>query len=175
MKKFLAILMAVMCVCTMGVAAETTQPTTSGTSGTTQVKYTVDSGYEWEIHTDIIFNGTGLAAQSSIAAKLADNTENGVKVTKNVIPDGKNLNITVTSENAWKVKNGSTLRPYTAKLVVDSTESQNALANGGTVLTVAAGTNTGAVGINFQLQAMTGTSEVAGDYLDTLTYTASID
>ena len=186
MKKFLAILMAVMCVCTMGVAAESGAiNSTESSDDSASVLYQVNSGYTWSIHSDIDFgddagiDGLGANADLEIDAQT-------VAVTRNIIPDGKKLRITIDAyscdalgtkktDNVFQVANGNSQLAYT---VNNGTAD---LAIGGTVLDVAAGTNTGSQALTFTLDtsklagaASNLAAEVAGDYHGKVVYTATV-
>ena len=162
--KVLAMAMAVaMMVPEMNVMAAT--GTTDSTTESTTVKYEVTQGYEWTIHSEIDF-GT-----SAGVSKTVERTGNTVSVTKNIIPDGKNLNITVAGSGAngeFQIENGNTVLSYTIK------DGDTEISKGGVVLNVAAGTNTDSKDLTFTLSTTTETAEVAGSYTGTVTYTASI-
>ncbi|MBR3250947.1 MAG: hypothetical protein IKF80_04500 [Erysipelotrichaceae bacterium] len=171
MKKFLAIMIAVLCLCTMGVAAD---PDTK----TTTVEYEVDSGYTWAIHDGIDFGsnlGVGHNDATSSQTAQIDSADNGVAVLSNVIDDGKKLQITVIganmSSNQYRVVNGSTYLNYA---ISKNADMSSPLVANAVVLEVAAGTNTGNQALYFRLNTGSATAEVAGSYLDTLTYTATI-
>ncbi len=164
MKKLLSILMVALCVLTLGVAAE--DPDTKGAN----VQYRVNESYTWAVHADIDFGANaGVNQTVNRNAAIEGGDAVGVAVTENVISDGKKLQIKVASQNNWRVVNGSTSLAYTA-----TPAGGSALANNDTVLEVPAGTNTGSKAIAFSLNTGSATAEVAGNYLDVLTYTAAI-
>lgn len=135
-------------------------------SKSTTVKYEVTQGYEWTIHSDIDF-GKDKGVNQKVA--LDSNT---VSVTKNIIPDGKKLQITVKgsgNQNAFAIANGNTSLNYTV-----AKGAGTDIATGGTVLELAAGTNTGAQALTFTLNTGDSAAEVAGAYTGTVTYTAAI-
>lgn len=163
----------VVAVCMMGAmgvnafAADINGTSAQDTTASTTVKYEVTEGYTWSIHSEIDF-GKNAGANS----KTVEKTGNTVSVSKNIIPDGKTLKITVkgSGENGeYQIKNGNTILNYTIK--TDSTE----IATGGNVLSVAAGTNADSKALTFTLTTGKGTAEVAGNYTGTVTYTASIE
>lgn len=161
--KVLAAAMAVsMMVPTCAMAATgTTQSTTEETT----VKYAVTQGYEWTIHSEIDF-GTDAGVSKTVTRE-----SNTVSVKKNIIPDGKTLNITVKGSGTngeFQIKNGSTVLNYVIK------DGDNEIATGKEVMNVAAGTNTDSKNLTFVLSTGTGTAEVAGNYTGTVTYTAAI-
>lgn len=145
------------------------------TTGTTQVKYAVTEGYEWSIPTMIDFDkDKGVGSTSVVEASAEWGDEQKVKVTKNVIADGSQLSITAKgsgADGAFSVKNGSTVLNYKVeKPGATATE----IAVGGEVLGIPAGTNAGEQALRFTLATSTGTAEVAGNYVGTVTFTADI-
>ena len=165
--KVLAMAMAVaMMVPGMNVmAAEVSGTSAQDTTASTDVKYSVTEGYTWNIHSEIDF-GTSAGVN-----KTVNKSGNTVSVTKNIIPDGKTLKITVkgSGDNGeFQIKNGSTVLSYTIK------DGDTEISTGGDVLNVAAGTNVGSKDLTFTLSTTTKTAEVAGSYTGTVTYTAAI-
>lgn len=143
------------------------------TSEETTVKYAVTEGYEWTIHSEIDFGADKGANSTEVKGTSSDG--NKVEVTKNVIPNGKKLKITVAGSgdsNAFTIKNndGVTL-DYT---VNNGDTGASDLIPGGEVLSVAAGTNNGEKTMVFTLTTGAGTAEVAGSYSGTVTYTAEV-
>lgn len=136
------------------------------TNEQTTVKYAVTEGYEWTIHSEINFD-----KDAGAGAKTVVKEGNQVNVSKNVIPDGKTLNIAVKgsgNNGEFEIANGNTKLNYTIK---DGTTN---IVAGGDVLNLAAGTNTGSKDLTFTLTTTDKTAEVAGNYTGTVTYTASI-
>ena len=171
MKKFLTIMLAMLCICTMGIAAD---PDTK----TTTVEYAVDSAYTWAIHDGIDFGsnlGVGHNDATSSQTAQIDSADNGVTVSQNIIDDGKKLQITVIGANMssdqYRVVNGSTYLNYA---ISKNSDMSSPLGANAVVLEVAAGTNTGNQALYFRLNTGSAAAEVAGSYLDTLTYTAAI-
>ena len=145
------------------------------TTGTTQVKYAVTEGYEWSIPTMIDFDkDKGVGATSVVEASSEYGNDQKVKVTKNVIPDGKQLRITALGSGdngAFSVKSGSTILNYKVeKPGVPTTE----ITPGGEVLSVPAGINEGDQPLFFTLSTSNGTAEIAGKYTGSVTFTADI-
>lgn len=136
---------------------------TASTNGTAEVKYTVAESYSWTVPADVTFTSTQGINETE------DKTAT-VSVEKNVIPDGKSLNISISSKNGFKVVNSGTSLDY--KVV--KTGNTTALTNDDVILTVKAGVNTGSQELTFTLSTTTGTAEVAGTYTDTVTYTATV-
>ena len=174
-KKVLAATVAAAMIATMGAstvfAAESGTTTVTNTSDNstlnTNVKYAVTAGYEWTIHSAIDFGS------NAGINKTVEKSKNTVSVSKNIIPDGKTLKITVAGsgdEGAFTIANGNTKLDYTVK----ADESSNDITTGGEVLSVPAGINTGSKDLTFTLTTSTGTAEVAGAYTGIVTYTASV-
>lgn len=168
-KKLLAAIMAAAMVIPMGTAsafaAETTQTSTTSGPLSTDVKYEVTQGYEWTIHSEINF-GKDAGVNQTVTKE-----ENTVSVNKNVIPDGTKLNITVAGsgdDGAFTIANGATKLNYTIK------NGTTNIATGETVMDVAAGTNAASKDLTFTLTTGTGSAEVAGNYIGTVSYTATI-
>ena len=135
-------------------------------SNSTDVKYEVTQGYEWRIHSEIDFG-----KDAGVKTTVEKGENNTVSVTKNIIPDGQKLNITVTGTDggAFTIKNGNTTLNYD----VNNGGEQN-LSVGDSVLAVPAGTNSGSVNMKFTLHTTTETSEVAGKYVGKVVYNAAI-
>lgn len=131
----------------------------------TDVLYQVAEGYTWTIHSLVDFGDSKGTNNTSTVSKEA-----GVKVTRNVIPDGKKLSITLKDGNDYKVHNGNTALSYT----VSNDGGTSTLADKAEVLALPAGTNAGSKNLQFKLSTTKDTSEVAGDYTGTIGYTASI-
>ena len=145
------------------------------TTGTTQVKYSVTEGYEWSIPTMIDFDkDKGVDSTSVVEASSEYGDTQKVKVTKNVIGDGKKLQITALGSGdngVFTVKSGATVLNYKVeKPGVPAIE----VTPGGEVLSVPAGINEGDQSLFFTLATSTGTAEVAGNYVGTVTFTADI-
>ena len=147
-------------------AADTANGTSAAdTNCATTVKYTVTEGYTWQVPATITFEKDAGASKTR--------TQNGdVKVTKNVIGEGKTLKISIASDEDFLIKTGTnTTLSYTVKKTAES----EALGEGGEVLSVSAGTYEGTQNLIYTLSTTTGTAEVAGDYEGTLNYVASIN
>jgi len=173
MKKFLAILMAVFCVCSLGVAAIDGDSSAS-TSGTADVIYGVTEGYTWTMHARIDF-GTDAGINQTIG-KTVDIEDSAAKITitKNVIEGGKKLQISIASANGYKlVSDNDDELAYTVNKGAEF-DSAAILGQNASVLELPSGQ---AVPVEqalyFQLITPDG-QEVAGNYSDTLTYTAAI-
>ena len=130
------------------------------------LNYQVSSSYDWIIHSSIDFG-----ADAGVN-KTVDRTGNQVKVLKNVIPEGKYLNISVKgsgANDAFTVDNGGS-----EVLNYDVSDDNGAVGVNGNVLSVPAGTNTATQNMNFKLNTKKGSAEVAGVYNGRVIYNASV-
>ena len=183
----MAVLMATLCVLTMGVAA-IDGTSAQFTDDNTDVLYEVTEGYTWNIHAAIDFGRDAGIDGNGENAHLS-RPDNSVAVTKNIIADGKKLQITINASsykdrekttlkeaNVFKIANGESQLAYTV-----TGATKGLLAINGVVLEVAAGTNTGSEALTFALDTskLAGAqsnlaAEVAGQYTGVVTYTANI-
>lgn len=130
------------------------------------LNYQVSSSYDWIIHSSIDFG-----ADAGVG-KTVDRTGNQVKVLKNVIPEGKYLNISVKgsgANDAFTVDNGGS-----EVLNYDVSDDNGAVSVNGNVLSVPAGTNTATQNMNFKLNTTKKSAEVAGQYNGQVIYNASV-
>lgn len=137
----------------------------SGDKSTT-LNYQVSSSYDWIIHSSIDF-GADAGVKHTV-----DRTGNQVKVLKNVIPEGKYLNISVKgsgANDAFTVDNGGS-----EVLNYDVSDDNGAVGVNGNVLSVPAGTNTATQNMNFKLNTTKKSAEVAGQYTGRVIYNASV-
>lgn len=137
----------------------------SGDKSTT-LNYQVSPSYDWIIHSAIDF---GADAGPN---KTVERTGNQVKILKNVIPEGKYLNISVKgsgADDAFTVDNGGS-----EVLNYDVSGDNGAVGVNGNVLSVPAGTNTATQNMNFKLNTKKGAAEVAGVYNGRVIYNASV-
>lgn len=153
-----------------GAVSSTTGEATHAGSETksADVLYQVAEGYTWTIHSLVDFGDSkGTENHSTVTKKDA------IKVTRNVIPDGKKLSIKLDGDqNDYQVTNGGTKLSYT---VANDASGTNLISGSDEVMSVAAGTNTGSTDMQFKLETTSGTAEVAGDYTGTIAYIASIE
>lgn len=145
------------------------------TTGTTQVKYAVTEGYEWSIPTMIDFDKDKGVKKTSLVEATADaGNAQKVMVTRNVIGDGKALQITAagSGENGnFSIKNGSTILNYK---IEKPGNPATEVTPGGEVMNVPAGVSEGDQPLFFTLSTSTGTAEIAGKYTGTVTFTADV-
>ncbi len=153
----------------MPIMAEDINGTSSTeTTDSVTAKYNVTEGYTWTIHNDIEFTDSNSSPTGE------------VKVTSNVIPDGKKLKITVKgngggdkttdlTDTSFTIKNGTKTLSYTVK------KGENNINTEGEVLSVEAGTANGDATLTFTLGNVSGGSaKVSGDYTGKVIYTASV-
>lgn len=137
----------------------------SGDKSTT-LNYQVSLSYDWIIHSSIDFG-----ADAGVGHTV-DRTGNQVKVLKNVIPEGKYLNISVKgsgANDAFTIDNGGS-----EVLNYDVSDDNGAVGVNGNVLSVPAGTNTATQNMNFKLNTTKKSAEVAGQYTGRVIYNASV-
>lgn len=137
----------------------------SGDKSTT-LNYQVSPSYDWIIHSSIDFG-----ADAGVG-KTVDRTGNQVKVLKNVIPEGKYLNISVKgsgANDAFTIDNGGS-----EVLNYDVSDDNGTVGVNGNVLSVPAGTNTATQNMNFKLNTTKKSAEVAGQYTGRVIYNASV-
>lgn len=130
------------------------------------LNYQVSSSYDWIIHSSIDFG-----ADAGVG-KTVDRTGNQVKVLKNVIPEGKYLNISVKgsgANDAFTVDNGGS-----EVLNYDVSDDNGAVGVNGNVLSVPAGTNTATQNMGFKLNTTKKSAEVAGQYDGRVIYNANV-
>lgn len=148
----------------------------------TTVTYAVTEGYEWTIHSAINFGKDKRDEKDATAGATIEKTGNNVNVTKNRIKKGKKLRITVkgTYKNTSNVDTEgfkvATAEGETLDYAITSDSHANAYTAVDTdpVLTVDAGTDTGAVALTYTLTTTSDNAETAGTYSGTVTYTAAI-
>lgn len=137
----------------------------SGDKSTT-LNYQVSPSYDWIIHSSIDF-GADAGANHTV-----DRIGNQVKVLKNVIPEGKYLNISVKgsgANDAFTIDNGGS-----EVLNYDVSDDNGTVGVNGNVLSVPAGTNTATQNMGFKLNTTKKSAEVAGQYNGRVIYNASV-
>ena len=151
------------------VFAKSVDPAAPDSQETT-LHYQVGSHYTWEIHSDIDF-GKDKGVNATVDGTVKTG-EQKVKVTENVIEEGKKLHITAAgsgADKAFTITNGhNTVLGYAVK------SGDKVVAVGGDVLDVNAGTNTGETAMDFKLSTTKDTAEKAGQYEGTITYSSSV-
>lgn len=161
-KKAMAVGLSILAMLTNSLSVFAAEPDNK----TTTLTYQVDSNYDWIIHSSIDFG-----ADAGVG-KTVDRTGNQVKVLKNVIPEGKYLNISVKgsgTNDAFTVDNGGS-----EVLNYDVSDDNGAVGVNGNVLSVPAGTNTATQNMGFKLNTTKKSAEVAGQYNGRVIYNASV-
>lgn len=140
----------------------------------TTVKYAVTTDYQWSVPSEVDFGANkGVNKTSTVI------WEKGavLKVTKNVIPDGTELRITIAGKDgAFQIANGNTTLNYTVS-TLGTDDNSTTVTSGDKVLTVPAGTNTANQDLCFTLSTAKGennVAEVAGSYTGTAVFTAQV-
>ena len=159
MKKMIALVLAAVMTMSMTTAAFADQTVTNNT-GTVDVTYTIadsDESYIVTIPADVNLS-------SAAISKTGD-----VKVTNAVLKSGNTLKISVATANGFNLVNGVSAIPYTVS------DGAAAIANDGTVLTVAAGTASSTKTLTFATTAdNVKQATLTGAHKDTLTFTVSV-
>ena len=175
-KKLLAATVTAVMLTTMGAGSVfAVTGTTENTSASTDVKYNVTQGYEWVIHSEINFN-----KDAGAESKTVKKTGNTVSVTRNVIPEGKKLQITIKGNNGGngtEVSDNGTfaiLNGTNTRLNYAVTADTDTFSSGDTILDVKAGTMSDSKNLTFTLTTTSSNAEVAGEYTGKVIYTASI-
>lgn len=161
-KKAMAVGLSILAMMTNSLSVFAAEPDNK----TTTLTYQVNLSYDWTIHSSIDFG-----ADAGVG-KTVDRTGNQVKVLKNVIPEGKYLNISVKgsgANDAFTVDNGGS-----EVLNYDVSDDNGAVGVNGNVLSVPAGTNTATQNMNFKLNTTKKSAEVAGQYKGQVIYNASV-
>jgi spore coat protein U-like protein len=167
MKKILTLFTAVLCAFCLITPVSAS---VVGDNKQTTVNYAVTEAYEWDIHAEIDFGSNAGVGQTIERTIDSDNATASVSVTGARIADGKCIDITIDSANNFHVVNGSTQLAYTVK----KSAAGSALADGDSVLVLNAGAAGGSQSLIFTLSTGSSAGEVAGTYVDTITYTAVI-
>ena len=142
------------------------------TSGKTSVKYTVTEAYTWSVPSEITFTST----KDTVTTDGTTGATQNVQVTKNVIPNGQKLVISVTNTD-YKITttDGASLN-YTVS-VKGASEADNKYrelsSTNKEVLSVPAGINTDSATLKFKLTK--DNVEKAGTYTGTVSYTSALE
>ena len=188
-KKAAALLLAVslaVSVCATPVFAESSASATGDdvtgadktTTASTNVEYVVTASYEWSVPSKITFTDT--IAEVEANADTGDTPK--VKVTKNIIPNKKKLQITVSSTTT-KEEGGVTKfaiktdeDAYLIYTIKKGTTYDDEITVGGEVMSVDSGKYAADTPLKFFLTKDTGTnvSEKAGSYSGVAVFTAQL-
>ena len=201
MNKVAAAVLAVAMVGSMAVPAFATESTIQPSennyaSGNTTVKYQVDQGFTWTIHSEINFGSNRADATKNTDNDnvITRNTNNTVSVDTNTIPNDTKLVITVkgngggsetdnVTDTSFAIKAAAptsgagaekTLSYTVTSSKVTANDSDVAIQPKDAVLVVPAGTDKGSTNMTFVLNTGSTESEFSGSYVGKLIYTASI-
>ncbi len=157
MKKLLSFVLAAMMLCSVSVATFATNLNEGNNVGAITVSYGVSEGYVVTIPADVIISTAGVESILSASSVL--------------IPDGKTLTVSVTSENNYNLEYANSQIPYT--ILVDETEQTNATF---TALSVVSGTTSDSVTMVFKTtDENIAKATKSGNHTDTLTFTCTIN
>ena len=192
-KKAAALLVAAAMVMSMGTTvfaedgdgadAGTTESSTKTAQATTTVKYDVQESYIWTVPSTIDFTGVAADNSNQATVERVNNVDNKLDVTKNVINANKKLVISVASTNSPSATDGEfvikTSEDATLKYkIYKKSSEENATYETDNVksevFSVPAG-KTDYVYLKFVLTKDNANYEKAGNYSDTLTFTAKLD
>lgn len=146
-------------------ASNATGTSSNSTECETTVKYTVTEGYTWQVPATITFE------KDAGVQKTRTQTDD-VKVTQNVIAEGKTLKIKIATGEDFMIKTGTNTQLF---YTVKKSGEEDALKEGGEVLAVSAGTNASTQNLTYTLNTSKSEAEIAGNYEGTLNYVASIE
>lgn len=157
MKKLLSLILAAMLLCSVSVTAFATDLNEGNNVGSITVSYGVSEGYVVTIPADVVISTTGVESALSASAVL--------------IPDGKMLTVSVTSQNSYHLEYANSKIPYT--ILVDESEQTTATF---TALSVVSGTTSDSVTMVFK----TTDEDIAkatksGNHTDILTFNCTIN
>lgn len=188
-KKAAALLLAAslaVSVCATPVFAESSASATGDdvtgagktTTASTNVEYVVTASYEWSVPSKITF--TDKIAEVEANADTGDTQK--VKVTKNIIPNKKKLQITVSSTTTKEEGGGTKFAiktdedAYLIYAIKKGTTYDDEIAVGGEVMSVDSGKYASDTPLKFFLTKDTGTnvSEKAGSYSGVAVFTAQL-
>lgn len=195
-KKAAALLVAAAMVMSMGTtvfAASSASATDSSTdqavtglnrttTASTELEYNVTASYAWSVPAKIEFNNDKSSTGNTLeieAAAESGNTQK-VMVTKNVIPNGKSLKISVGRESDDHTTDTNNTSKFAIKannhylnyVIKKGTNYADEITFGGEVLTVASGNNTADQALKFVLTK--DSVERAGEYKGTATFIAQL-
>ena len=157
MKKILFFALAVMLFCLDPVTAFAADLSEGDNVGSITVSYGVSEGYVVTIPADIVISTEGVESTLSASSVL--------------LPDGKTLTVSVTSQNDYNLEYANSKIPYA--VFVDETEQTTATFN---ALSVSSGTTSGNVTMVFKTtDGDIAKATKSGNHTDTLTFTCTIN
>lgn len=148
------------------------------TQAKTDVEYVVEASYSWSVPSKITFTSD----KTEVEANAETGETQKVKVTKNVIPNGKKLQITVDSETTQTVASGKKFAiktnedAYLTYVIKKGTDYNDEIAVGGEVISVNSGIEQADTALKFVLTRDSGAnvSEKAGTYTGVAKFTAQL-
>ena len=157
MKKVLSIVFAVILLCSVSAAVFAADLNEGNNEGSVTVSYGVSESYVVTIPANIAISTTGVESTLSASSVL--------------IPDGKTLTVTATSQNGYNLEYTNSKIPYT--VLVNGTKQTEATF---TALSVVSGSTSG----NATLVFKTTDEDIAkatksGDHTDVLTFNCTIN
>lgn len=157
MKKLLALVLAVLMLCSVSVTAFAADLDKGNSVGSMTVSYGVEDGYVVTIPADVVVNTTGVEKMLSASSVL--------------LPDGKTLTVSISSANDFKLDYAGSKIPYTVS--IGSTEQTNATFN---ALSITSGTTSGSVKLIFKTtDADIAKATKSGNHTDTITFTCGVN
>lgn len=164
MKKWLAIIMTTVMILGMPmlpltVKGEEITLDSREQSGKININYNMEVSYTVTIPASVTFTDTEKNVERSLLAKDV------------LLNEGSSLNVIVSSLNNFQMKNGDSYIDYS--LLINQGDVLKD--NDSTILTVLAGENSGWAIVNFVTDLNKENALYAGNYIDTLTFTVTID
>ena len=161
MKKVLAILLALAMVFSMaGVVSADTQ---LSQEGSTEVTYTTEQGYTLSIPSDVVFSSDNLES------------ENIVKATNVLLPDGALLEVTVQSNNEFNLVYGSGLTVSKIPYTVTRYDGSAVSASNNVVLQVSSGVTENSADLTFSTtEEDIGKATLSGAHKDNMAFFVEI-
>lgn len=157
MKKLLFLILAATLLYSISVTAWATDLNEGNNIGSITVSYGVSEGYVVTIPADVSISTAGVESILSASSVL--------------IPDGKTLTVSVTSENNYHLEHADSKIPYT--ILVDETEQTQTTF---TALSIVSGTTSGSATMVFKTtEEKVAQATKSGNHTDTLTFTCTIN
>ena len=155
MKKLLSLVLAAILLCSISVTALATDLNEGNNVGVITVSYGVSEGYIVTIPADVSISTAGV--ESTLSANSV------------LLPDGKTLTVSVTSENNYNLEYANSTIPYT--ILVDGMEQT---AETFIALSVISGTTSDNVTMVFKTtDENIAKATKSGNHTDTLTFTCT--
>ena len=157
MKKLLFLILAATLLYSISVTAWATDLNEGNNIGSITVSYGVSEGYVVTIPADVSISTAGVESILSASSVL--------------IPDGKTLTVSVTSENNYHLEYADSKIPYTI-LVIETEQTQTTF----TALSIVSGTTSDSATMVFKTtEEKVAQATKSGNHTDTLTFTCTIN